>query len=98
MYLQENIPEAVGPEDEDVLELIESMFGTEIPVSGRVLDYHVKNGRIQPGELDDSGGEPLNIVGHLNTLKLWQDVPDALFDEEEYTVFCRVEETYDEES
>jgi len=35
MYLQENIPEAVGPEDEDVLELIESMFGAEIPVSGR---------------------------------------------------------------
>jgi len=32
MYLQENIPEAaVGPEDEDVLELIESMFGAEIP-------------------------------------------------------------------
>lgn len=98
MYLQENIPEAVGPEDEDVLELIESMFGAEIPVSGRVLDYQVKNGRIQPGDPDDSDGEPLHIVGQLNALKLWQDVPDALFDEEEYTVFCRVEETYDEES
>lgn len=98
MYLQENIPEAVGPEEEDVLELIESMFGTEIPVSGRVLDYHVKDGRIQPGEPDDSSGEPLHIVGQLNALKLWQDVPDALFDGEEYTVFCRVQETYEEES
>ncbi|GGL67224.1 DUF6414 family protein [Halocalculus aciditolerans] len=98
MYLQENIPEAVGPEDEDVLELIESMFGAEIPVSGRVLDYQVKDGRIQPGDPDDSDGVPLHIVGQLNALKLWQDVPDALFDEEEYTVFCRVEETYDEES
>ena len=98
MYLQENIPEAVGPEDEDVLELIESMFGTEIPVSGRVLNYQVKNGRIQPGEPEDSDGEPLHIVGQLNALKLWQDVPDALFDEEKYTVFCRVEETYEEES
>jgi len=74
------------------------MFGAEIPVSGRVLDYQVKNGRIQPGDPDDSDGEPLHIVGQLNALKLWQDVPDALFDEEEYTVFCRVEETYDEES
>lgn len=98
MYLQENIPEAVGPKDEDVLELIESMFGTEIPVSGRVLDYQVKDGRIQPGGPDDSDGDPLYIVGQLNALKLWQDVPDALFDEEEYTVFCRVEETYDKES
>jgi hypothetical protein len=98
MYLQENIPEAVGPEEEDVLELVESMFGTEIPVSGRVLDYHVKDGRIQPGEPDDSSGEPLHIVGQLNALKLWQDVPDALFDGEEYTVFCRVQETYEEES
>ena len=98
MYLQENIPEAVGPEDEDVLELIESMCGAVIQVSGRVLDYHVKNGRIQPGDPDDSDGEPLHIVGQLNALKLWQDIPDALFDEEEYTVFCRVEETYDEES
>jgi len=98
MYLQENIPEAVGPEDEDVLELIESMFGTEIPVSGRVLDYQVKNGKIQPGDPDDSDGEPLYIVGQLNALKLWQDVPDALFDEEKYTVFCRVEETFDDES
>jgi hypothetical protein len=98
MYLQENIPEAVGPEEEDVLELIESMFGTEIPVSGRVLDYHVKDGRIQPGEPDDSGEEPLHIVGQLNALKLWQDVPDALFDGEEYTIFCRVQETYEDES
>lgn len=98
MYLQENIPEAVGPEDEDVLELIESMFGAEIPVSGRVLGYQVKDGRIQPGDPDESDGEPLHIVGQMNALKLWQDVPDALFDEEEYTVFCRVEETYDEES
>ena len=98
MYLQENIPEAVGPEEEDVLELIESMFGTEIPVSGRVLDYHVKDGEIQPGEPDDSGGESLHIVGQLNALKLWQDVPDALFDGEEYTIFCRVQETYEEES
>lgn len=98
MYLQENIPEAVGPEEEDVLELIESMFGTEIPVSGHVLNYHVKDGRIQPGEPDDSGGEPLHIVGQLNALKLWQDVPDALFDGEEYTVFCRVQEIYEEES
>lgn len=98
MYLQENIPEAVGSEDEDVLELIESMFGTEIPVSGRVLGYQVRDGRIQPGDPDDSDGEPLHIVGQLNALKLWQDVPDALFDEEKYTVFCRVEETYDEES
>ncbi|GAA0259894.1 hypothetical protein ACFFQF_20935 [Haladaptatus pallidirubidus] len=98
MYLQENIPEAVGPEDEDVLELIESMFGTEIPVSGRVLDYQVKDGRIQPEEPNDSDGKPLYIVGQLNAMKLWQDVPDALFDEEEYTVFCRVEEIYEEES
>ena len=98
MYLQENIPEAVGPEEEDVLELIESMFGTEIPVSGRVLDYHVKDGRIQSGEPDDSGGEPIHIVGQLNALKLWQDIPDALFDGEKYTIFCRVQETYEEES
>ncbi|WP_135662485.1 DUF6414 family protein [Halorhabdus rudnickae] len=98
MYLQENIPEAVGPEDEDVLKLIESMFGTEIPVSGRVLGFQVRDGRIQSGDPDDSDGEPLRIVGQLNALKLWQDVPDALFDEEEYTIFCRVEEIYDEES
>lgn len=98
MYLQENVPEAVGPEDEDVLELIESMFGTEIPVSGRVLDYQVKEGRIQPCEPDDSDGKAIHLVGQLNALKLWQDVPDALFDKEEYTVFCRVEETYEEES
>jgi hypothetical protein len=98
MYLQENISEAVGPEEEDVLELIESMFGTEIPVSGRVLNYHVKDGRIRPGEPGDSDREPLHIVGQLNTLKLWQYVPDALFDGEEYAVFCRVEETYEEES
>lgn len=97
-YLQENIPEAIGPGDEDVLELIESMFGTEIPVSGRVLDYQVKDARIQSGEPDDPEGEPLHIVGQLNALKLWQDVPDALFDGEEYTLFCRVEETYDDES
>jgi hypothetical protein len=98
MYIQENIPEAVGPEDEDVLELIESMFGAEVPVSGRVLGYHVNDEQIQPGDPDESGGEPLYIVGQLNVLKLWQDVPDALFDEEEFTVFCRVEETYKDES
>lgn len=98
MYLQENIPEAVSPEDEDVLELIKSMFGPEIPVSGQVLDYHVKDERIQPTEPDDSDGEPIHIVGQLNALKLWQDVPDALFAGEEYTVFCRVEKIYEEES
>lgn len=98
MYLQENIPEAVGPEEEDVLGLIESMFGAEIPVNGRVIGYQVKDGRIQPGDPDDSDGEPIHIVGQLNALKVWQDVPDALFDEEEYTIFCRVEKIYDEES
>lgn len=96
--IQENIPEAIDPEDENVLELIESMFGAEIPVSGRVLGHQVKHGKIQPGEPETSDGEPLYIVGQLNALKLWQDVPDALFDGEEYTVFCRVKETYDEDS
>ncbi|WP_049972505.1 DUF6414 family protein [Haladaptatus cibarius] len=97
MYIQENIPESVGLEEEDTLELIESMFGSEVPVSGRVLDYQVKNGRIQPVESDNPDGEPLHIVGQLNTMKLWQDIPDALFDGGEYTVFCRVKELYEDE-
>lgn len=96
-YIHENIPESVGPEDEDVLDLIESMFGTEVPVSGKVLNYHIKDDRIVPVESDDAAVDPLYIVGQLNTRKLWQDIPDALFDGEEYTVFCRVEEIYEDE-
>lgn len=96
-YIHENIPESVGPEDEDVLDLIESMFGTEVPVSGKVLDYHVKDNRIVPVNSGDETEDPLYIVGQLNTRKLWQDIPDALFDGEEYTIFCRVEEIYQDE-
>lgn len=35
------------------------------------------------------------VVGQLNATKLWQDVPDALFDGEEYTVFCRAEQVHE---
>lgn len=95
-YIQENIPEAVGPEDEDVLELIESMFGNEVPVSGRVLDYQVEDDEIRPAEACGSDAEPLQIVGNLNIAKMWQDIPDILFDKEEFTMFCRVEQKHED--
>lgn len=98
MYIRDNFPESVGPGEEDILELIESMFGAEVPVIGRVTNYQVKDGTIVPVELDDPDGDPLHIIGQLNIMKLWQDVPNALFDGEEYTVFCRAEQVYREES
>lgn len=97
IYIQENIPRSIGPEEEDVLELIGSLFGTEVPVSGRVLDFQVEDGEIQPVNSDGSDGDHLHIVGQLNARKLWQDIPDTLFDGEEYTIFCRVEDIYDKE-
>ena len=96
-YIQENIPEAVDPEDEDILEVIESMFGSEVPISGTVLDYQIEDDEIRSAESCGSDADPIKIVGNLNVAKMWQDIPDILFDEDEFTVFCRVEQRHEDE-
>ena len=97
-YIYENIPELIGPDEEEVLQLIESMFGIEIPVSGRLSSHIlVDEERIRLGCPYDADENQLSIVGQLNSTKLWQDIPDALFDSEEYSVFCRVQEVHTEE-
>ncbi|WP_152424788.1 DUF6414 family protein [Natronococcus jeotgali] len=94
-HLHENFPQASNSEQEELLNLIGSMFGSEVPVSGKLLDYHIIDGEIKRISSDcDERGEPLYIVGHLNIEKLWQDIPNALFNKEEYTVFCRVKRVY----
>lgn len=79
-------------------ELIEHLLAGLVPIVGEVKDYGViveddKPAIVHKNYASESEAEcePLNIVGFVNSDKFWQEETRFLFDDDEYTVYCRLD-------
>jgi hypothetical protein len=79
-------------------ELIDHLLAGLVPIVGEVEDYVVVMRDEEPiivrkQDATDDGEEyePLNIVGFVDSEKFWQEETRFLFDDDEYTVYCRLD-------
>ena len=79
-------------------ELFEHLLAGLVPIVGRVENYgvvvHDGTANILSTEYateNDIEYDPVNIVGFVNSEKFWQDETRFLFDDDEYTVYCRLD-------
>lgn len=103
-YFADAVEDEIDSETEEVLDLIETSLGNSIPVIGRAIDYRVveENGakvikhrsQIDAGEEDADNGttQPLEIVTLLQLDNLWVDPIQTLFSNDEFVLYCRVED------
>jgi hypothetical protein len=86
--------EELDQEQKQIVELIGSLFGDQIPVVGEAVNYRVVDDEILSSNLveDDMDDEPLEIVGTLNPEMLWQDPSTFLYEENQFTAYVRVPE------
>jgi len=82
-------------EEEEIIELMGSLFGNQIPVVGKAVNYRVVDGQICSIDMiDEEDAEELQIVGTLDPDILWQDASQFLYDENQFTVYARVPKTH----
>lgn len=79
-------------------ELFEHLLAGLVPIVGEVKNYGVveENGEIRVVEKDNSHApqvESLNIVGFVDSDKFWTQETRFLFDEDEYTVYGRIDDS-----
>lgn len=99
-YLGEAIEEELDREAKENLRLLELSLGDSIPIVGTAIDYRVveTNGQktielasaINEQEVDQV--YDLEIVTLLNIDDLWADPIHTLFNEDEFVMYCRVED------
>lgn len=84
--------EELDQEQKQIVELMGSLFGDQIPVIGEAVNYRVVDGEILSSDCvsDEMEDEPLEIVGTLDPEMLWQDPSTFLYDENQFTAYVRI--------
>lgn len=79
-------------------ELIDHLLAGLVPIVGKVENYGVIVEDDEPVIVHEDYAsengtecEPLNIVGFVNSDKFWQEETRFLFDDDEYTAYCRLD-------
>ncbi|MFH5800445.1 hypothetical protein [Haladaptatus sp. CMAA 1911] len=79
-------------------DLIEHLMAGLVPIVGEVVDYGVlvrdESAEIVSKEYAEENNielDRLNIVGFVDSDKFWQEETRFLFDDDEYTVYCRLD-------
>lgn len=97
-YFSDAFEDEIGPETEEMLDLIETSLGNSIPVVGRASDYQVVDEgekiikrRDQVENDGEESAQDLEIVTLLNLDSLWVDPIQTLFSNDEFVIYCRVE-------
>lgn len=82
-------------QEKQMIELMGSLFGDQIPVVGRLLNYQLVDGQIRKSKEigDEEGTEDLWIVGALDPDMLWQDPSQFLYDDNKFKAYVRLPET-----
>jgi len=86
--------EEFDAEQKQIIELMGSLFGDQIPVVGEAVNYRVVENEIRSLDTieDDEEAEPLQIVGTLDPDMLWQEASTFLYEENQFTAYVRVPE------
>jgi hypothetical protein len=86
--------EEMDQEQKQIVELMGSLFGDQIPVVGEAANYRVVDDEIRSSDMidEDSEAEPLEVVGTLDPDMLWQDPSTFLYEENQFTAYVRVPE------
>lgn len=86
--------EDLSQEQKQIIKLMGSLFGDQIPVVGKAVNYEVSDGKIlSSDEVDeDEENEPLEIVGTLNPEMLWPDPSTILYEENQFRAYMRIPE------
>lgn len=80
-------------EDKQIVEILGSLFGDQIPVVGELQEYRLVEGELRPtGTVDEDESEPLLIVGTLDPDMMWQEASQFLFEDNQYTAYVRIPE------
>ncbi|MCL9818382.1 DUF6414 family protein [Natronocalculus amylovorans] len=87
--------EDMDPEQEQIIELMGSLFGDQIPVVGKAVNYRVVDGEICSSDVldDHKDGEALEVVGALDPEMLWQDASTFLYEDNVFMAYVRIPET-----
>ena len=78
--------------EKQMVELMGSLFGDQIPVVGKLLNYKLVDGEIcNSGEvIEEEDAEDLWIAGTLDPDMLWQEPSQFLYEENKFTAYVRV--------
>lgn len=81
-------------QERQVVELMGSLFGEQIPVVGRLLSYKLVEGQIRDSKevTDESRAEDLWIVGTLDPEMLRKEPSQFLYEDNTFTAYVRVSE------
>ncbi|MXR52039.1 hypothetical protein GRX03_10565 [Halovenus sp. WSH3] len=80
-------------DEKQIVELLGSLFGEQIPVVGEVHGYRLVEGKLRPTEtVSEDESEPLLIVGTLDPDMMWQEASQFLFEDNQYTAYVRIPE------
>lgn len=98
-YFADSFDEQIDSDTEEILDLIETSLGNQIPVIGEAVDYRVVDGDEKEikrctdlDEEEEDDIEDLKVVTLLNLDSLWVDPIQSLFSEDGFVVYCRVED------
>ncbi|CAJ53395.1 uncharacterized protein HQ_3298A [Haloquadratum walsbyi DSM 16790] len=100
-YFADAFEDQIDSDTEEILELISNSLGNRIPVVGKAVDYKVVNGeghdkvikRSEDVSSDEEGDvEDLEVVTLLNLDNLWVDPIQTLFNNDQFVIYCRVED------
>lgn len=99
-YFGEVLEGELGPEEKENLRLIELSLGDTIPIVGTAIDYRVVETEGETSiklasTIDDDEVDrvyDLEIVTLLNIDDLWADPIHTLFNDDEFVMYCRVED------
>lgn len=97
-YFADAFEGQINSDTEEMLELIGSSLGNRIPVVGKAVDYEVvddEDGQTikRSTEIgDDEEAQDLGVVTLLNSDSLWVDPIQTLFNNDQFVIYCRVEE------
>ena len=99
-YFDDAFENQIDSDTEEILELIGSSLGNHIPVVGKAVDYKVvekedektikRSAELDSDETEDA--EDLEVVTLLNLNSLWADPIQTLFNNDQFVVYCRVED------
>jgi hypothetical protein len=79
-------------QEKQVVELMGSLFGDQIPVVGELSNYKIVDEQIHEREGDTEEGEELWIAGTLDPDMLWQEPSQFLYENNNFTAYIRVPE------
>jgi hypothetical protein len=79
-------------QEKQVVELMGSLFGDQIPVVGKLSNYKLVDEQIHESEGDTDESEELWIAGTLDPDMLWQEPSQFLYENNNFTAYIRVPE------